>query len=237
MRFRCSQMENLTTSTSEKKGDSLVVSLSKFHDIPIECPSAPNRRPQHSSSLRFNPFTPKNREWSSSNFPCSLTRNITSHSMKSFSWLTHRWKDYYTTIVTTSLIHFSLKGWENVILELGSKRVNAHGGTPNSVQTSLIGIGYCQWQATSLATFPLVLQECLQSDTNYISLISDPHCIDTLVHWCIYFSALLKGSPTHRVAAWQGSNAVAPQQGFNSSLIVCLECLSLRPSISAYFVF
>ena len=27
-------------------------------------------------------------------------------------------------ILTTSLIHFSLKGWENVLFELGSERVN-----------------------------------------------------------------------------------------------------------------
>ena len=31
-------------------------------------------------------------------------------------------------IPTTSLIHFSLKGWENVLFELGSERVNASPG-------------------------------------------------------------------------------------------------------------
>ena len=34
-------------------------------------------------------------------------------------------KDYYTVlpILTTALMHFSLKGWENVLFELGSERV------------------------------------------------------------------------------------------------------------------
>ena len=48
--------------------------------------------------------------WSISNFPCSFTRNITSHSMKDLafhSWL--RWKMIILPILTTSLIHFLLK--------------------------------------------------------------------------------------------------------------------------------
>ena len=52
-------------------------------------------------------------EWSISNFPCSLTRNITSHSMKNMN---------YHSLLTTSLIRFSWKGWENVFFELGSDK-------------------------------------------------------------------------------------------------------------------
>ena len=43
---------------------------------------------------------------------CSLTRNIL------------RWKMIMLPILTTSFIHFSLEGWENVLFELGSDRVN-----------------------------------------------------------------------------------------------------------------
>ena len=47
-----------------------------------------------------------------------LTRNITSHSMKNLAFHSlPRLKMF------TSLIHYSLKGWENVLFELGSERV------------------------------------------------------------------------------------------------------------------
>ena len=52
-------------------------------------------------------------EWSFSNFPCSLTRNITSHSMKN-ALVFHsllRWKMITLPILTTSLTCFSLKRW------------------------------------------------------------------------------------------------------------------------------
>ena len=56
------------------------------------------------------------REWSISNFPCSLTRNITSHSMENLAFPSLlRWKMIIRPILTTSLIHFFLKGWENVL--------------------------------------------------------------------------------------------------------------------------
>ena len=61
-------------------------------------------------------------EWSISNFSCSLPRNITSHSMKNLplhSLL--RWNMIILPIPTTSLIHFSLEGWENVLFKRGSE--------------------------------------------------------------------------------------------------------------------
>ena len=60
-------------------------------------------------------------EWSMSHFPCSLTRNITSHSMKNLAFhslLT--WKMIILPILTT----FSLKDLENILVEIGSERVN-----------------------------------------------------------------------------------------------------------------
>ena len=50
-----------------------------------------------------------------SNFSCSLTRNITSDSMENLAFQSLlRWKMIILPILTTSLLHFSLKGWENV---------------------------------------------------------------------------------------------------------------------------
>ena len=57
-----------------------------------------------------------------SNFPCSLTRNITSHSMKNLAFHSFlRWKIIILPILTASLINF----WENVLFELlRSERIN-----------------------------------------------------------------------------------------------------------------
>ena len=62
------------------------------------------------------------RRWSSSNFSYSLTRNITSHSMENLAFHSLlRWKMIMLPILMTSLIHLSLKGWENILFELGSE--------------------------------------------------------------------------------------------------------------------
>ena len=54
-----------------------------------------------------------------SNFPCSLTRNITSHSMENLAFRSLLWwRRIILPILTTSLIHFSLGGWENVHSDL-----------------------------------------------------------------------------------------------------------------------
>ena len=70
-----------------------------------------------------NPFTSKINQFQIN--PCSLTRNILSHtSVKILAF--HRllrWRWLLLLILTTSLIHFSLKGRENVLFELGSERV------------------------------------------------------------------------------------------------------------------
>ena len=64
-------------------------------------------------------------EWSISNFSCSLTINITSHSMKKLAFHSLlRWQGIILPILTTSRIHLSLRGWENGLFELRSERVN-----------------------------------------------------------------------------------------------------------------
>ena len=50
--------------------------------------------------------------------------NITPHSRKNLAFLDlFRWKLIILPILDTSLIHFSLEGWENVLFELESERV------------------------------------------------------------------------------------------------------------------
>ena len=59
-----------------------------------------------------------------SNFSCSITRIITSHRMENLAFNSLlRWNMIMTPILTTYLIHFSFKGWENVLFERGSERV------------------------------------------------------------------------------------------------------------------
>ena len=63
-------------------------------------------------------------EWSISNFSWSLSRNITSYRMKNLVFHSLlRWKMIVLPILTTLLIHFSLKSLENVLVELRSERV------------------------------------------------------------------------------------------------------------------
>ena len=62
-----------------------------------------------------------------SNFPCSLTRNTASHGMENLAIHSLlEWKIIVPPILATSLIHFLLKGWDNVLYELRSERVNYH---------------------------------------------------------------------------------------------------------------
>ena len=63
-------------------------------------------------------------EWSMSKFPCSLTRNMTSHSMENLTFHSLlRWK----VIILQFSLHPSynrfLKGWENTLFELRNERV------------------------------------------------------------------------------------------------------------------
>ena len=63
------------------------------------------------------------------NFKFPLQRNqeyyITKYEELGFSLLTQMVNEIILPILTTSLIHFSLKGWENVLFELGIERVNS----------------------------------------------------------------------------------------------------------------
>ena len=62
-------------------------------------------------------------EWSISDFPCCLTRNITWHSMKNLAFQSLlRWKMIILLILTTSLIHLSaLKVGRVYFVNLGEK--------------------------------------------------------------------------------------------------------------------
>ena len=65
-------------------------------------------------------------EWSITNFPCSLTRNITSHNMNLAFYSLLRWKIIVLPFLTTLLVHSSLKSWENVLFELRSEHVTSN---------------------------------------------------------------------------------------------------------------
>ena len=55
-------------------------------------------------------LTPHSQEWSFSNFPCSLSRNITSHSVENLAFQSFlRWKVVVLPPLTTSLIHLNLR--------------------------------------------------------------------------------------------------------------------------------
>ena len=59
-----------------------------------------------------------------SNFPCSLTRNITSHSMENLTFHSLlRWKMIILPTLITKLTHIVLRGWENALFEIRSERV------------------------------------------------------------------------------------------------------------------
>ena len=86
--------------------------LSPLQSLLVGCPT-------FKSAVLSHLFS-QSQEWSISNFPCSLTRKITSHSMKNLALHSLlRSKMIILPILTTSLIHFSLKSWENVLFELG----------------------------------------------------------------------------------------------------------------------
>ena len=106
-------------------------------------------------------FLPK--EWSVSNFPCSLTRNITSHSMKDLAFQSLlRWKMVILPILTCSArLHFSWK-----VLELRSEMArdakHATRTEPaclcNLSRTSYFRYGMRNWR--SVCTFPSSVPHC-----------------------------------------------------------------------------
>ena len=68
----------------------------------------------------YEPF--HSQELSISNFPCCLTRNVTSHSMEELGFaLLIQIKKWVYTINFSLLEHFSLKRWESVLFELGRR--------------------------------------------------------------------------------------------------------------------
>ena len=70
------------------------------------------------------------------------------------------WKMIILPILTTPLIYFSLKGWENVLFELGSERVNIF-------KRQWLGLQYCLCTLQMSSMYPLEL------NNNYSTLL---HC-------------------------------------------------------------
>ena len=80
--------------------------------------------PNHSQAQKYiipSFYLFHSQEWSNLNFPCSLTRKITSRSMKNLAFHSSlRGKMIMIPILTTSLTFI---GWDNARFELGSERV------------------------------------------------------------------------------------------------------------------
>ena len=78
------------------------------------------------------PFTPKNGQFQI--YPAA-SPGIQHHTVWRTCLLSLlRWKKIILPILTTSLLHFSLEGWENVLFELGSER-NLTLSLPSSKRT------------------------------------------------------------------------------------------------------
>ena len=77
---------------------------------------------KHSNRCMFNPFTPESDQVQIS----PVASQVILHHTVWRTWLFIAYSDWkiLVPVLTTSLIHFSWKGWENVLFELGIERVN-----------------------------------------------------------------------------------------------------------------
>ena len=131
-----------------------------------------NSGPGCSKSAQVN----HSQEWSISNFSCSLTRNIASHSMENLAFQSLlRWRMIIILpILTTSLIQLCLKGRENVLFELGNERVDSevisrfsrsHCGLRNWIDLGVAGVSHP-------LTHPILTHPTPTSDGKYVVISS-----------------------------------------------------------------
>ena len=100
------------------------------------------------------------------NFPCSLTRNITSHSMENLAFHSLlRWKMIMLPILTTSPIHLSLDSWENVLFGLGSERVYLFSGLAHRSRPS--NSSFHPFNAGSWASYEFYIQAKLCANNQH----------------------------------------------------------------------
>ena len=108
----------------------------------------------HSLWLRcqsWKPYIFPSQEWPISNFPYTPHQKFNSITFTHFISLV-RWKMIILPILTnTSPIHFSLKGWENVLLELGSESLRVTNSLAVfSSQNWLVTLIAFRWHRSSL---------------------------------------------------------------------------------------
>ena len=109
-------LEAASTSTQLQVGSSVSFHFTRAWNLRGACPH--KLRPERPSLQVFRP-----QKWSMSNFPCSLTRNITSHSMENLAFHSLlRWGWLYYQFSPTCLYISLYESWENVLFELGIKR-------------------------------------------------------------------------------------------------------------------
>ena len=90
----------------------------------------------------LNPFTPKNDQFQISP-PASP---VILHHIVWRTWFFiaySNWRMNIVTILSTSIIHFGLKGWENVLFELGIERVKSANFTWSLTERCLNSLGWC----------------------------------------------------------------------------------------------
>ena len=114
----------------------------------------------------FNPFTPKSDQ-------CQISPAASPEILHYTVWRTWvfiallRWKLIILPILATSLVHFSLKGWENVLFELGSGRVNITAlslrqGSKMSIFVFWIGSGFNHWVSQTPLPNSCPVENCNQ---------------------------------------------------------------------------
>ena len=171
-------------------------------------------------TIQILPLTWLYSEWSTSNFPCSLTRNIPSRSMRNLAFHSLlRWKMIVLLILTTTLLNFSLEDWENVRFELGSERVKY--GEPRNMNAASYPcwvVTWMEWSRGDNTTHSNDKNQCLRnSETNRVQSRTHRH-VHTLslthVRACVVTHVLhVPGSRSSWVRAWctQGSDCSGGQ--------------------------
>ena len=159
--------------------------------------------------LTLNPFTPKSDQVQISPVASPV---ILYHTVWR-TWLFIAYSDWKMILVpclTTSLIHFSWKGWENVLFELGSERVNyltvvsLYGGI-----ASLNKHGHISHRSVSNAVYWCTHCIYFNRYSEYINTASDTH-----LKKCVQLHIQVDHNRILSVVMWQTYKVTATTWNF-----------------------